>query len=237
MIKYLFFGLFDVLIKGKLDIKPNTSYLSDLVEFSKEKNIEVYLITGLSKEQSEIVLKETGIDSYFKKENIIDISNDYYESLNEIDRELKKQAKEKEPNYADEYFKVYYFNSVFKGVKEEILFIGHDIWMDTLYLYKYSGINSILLKETLSNNNAPNLIEIKGLNVVDSNFEMIKDYLINKKEFNYDSLESYANKLLYNEIFGKSLFNSNLSVGKILDKSHSKVVLKKKEEKLWILKK
>lgn len=232
MVKYLFFGLFDVLIKGKLDIKPNTSYLSDLVEFSKEKNIEVYLITGVSKEQSEIILKETGIDSYFKKENIIDISNDYYESLNEIDRELKKQAKEKESNYADEYFKVYYFNSVFKGVKEEILFIGHDIWMDTLYLHKYSGINSILLKETLLNNNAPNLIEIKGLNVVDSNFEMIKDYLINKKEFNYDSLESYANKLLYNEIFGKSLFNSNLSVGKILDKSNAKVVLKKKEEKL-----
>ena len=38
----------------------------------------------------------------FKKNNIIDISEDYYESLNEIDKDIKKQAKEKDSNYSDE---------------------------------------------------------------------------------------------------------------------------------------
>lgn len=230
MIKYLYFGLFDVLIKGKLNKRPDTSYLSELVEFSKDQKINLGLITGLEKDNSEKILFENGVDSYFKKDNIIDISEDYYESLNEIDKDIKKQAKEKDPNYSDEYFKVYYLNKKFSSSKEGILFLGHDIWTDAYYLHKYSNINSILLKETLSNNHAPNLTEIKGLNIVNSNIDEIKNYLVESKEFNYSSLDSYANKLLYSEIFGTSLFNSNLSVGKILDKSHARVVLKKKED-------
>jgi len=233
MIKYLFFGLYDVLIKGKLGKKPDTSYFSELIDFAKEKKIALFLITGVDKDLSKELIAQNGIDVYFTKKNIIDVTDSYYDSLDGIDKELKKQAKEKDSNYSDEYFKVYYFNKIFSKSKEKTLFVGHDIWTDAYYLHKYSQINTILLKDTLSNNHAPNLSEIKDLNIINPSFEEFKDYLINKKEFKYSSLNSYANKLLYSEMFGKSLFNSNLSVGKILDKSHSKVVLKKKEEE-WL---
>lgn len=222
MIKQIYFGLFDVLIKGKLNKKPNTSYLSDLVEFSKDNNLELYLITGLDSKISETIIEENQLLAYFKKENIIDVAEKYYDSLNEIDKELKLKAKEQNPNYSDEYYKVFYFNEIFKGKKEEVLFIGHDIWTDVYYLHKYSNINTVILKDTLSNNHAPNLIEIKDLNVVDSSFEEIKEYIVNPKEFKYSYLNSYAEKLLYKEIFGSSLFNSKLSIGKILDKSKNK---------------
>jgi len=222
MIKQIYFGLFDVLIKGKLNKKPNTSYLSDLVEFSKDNNLELYLITGLDSKISETIIEENQLLAYFKKENIIDVAEKYYDSLNEIDKELKLKAKEQNPNYSDEYYKVFYFNEIFKGKKEEVLFIGHDIWTDVYYLHKYSNINTVILKDTLSNNHAPNLIEIKDLNVVDSSFEEIKEYIVNPKEFKYSYLNSYAEKLLYKEIFGSSLFNSKLSIGKIFDKSKNK---------------
>ncbi|MFA5746146.1 MAG: hypothetical protein WCX82_03785 [archaeon] len=224
------FGLFDVLIKGKMNHKPDTSFMSELVDYAKENKKELFLITGLDEEKGEKIIQEQGINSYFDSKSIHHIKEDYYSTLSDIDRELKKEAKEKDPDYADEYYKVYFFNNLFKYPKEEALFIGHDIWVDAYYLHKYSNINSILLKETLSNNHAPNITEIKDLNIIEPTFEDIKNYIINKKEFKYSSLDSYANKLLYSEIFGTSLFNSKLSVRKILDKSNAKVVLKKKED-------
>jgi hypothetical protein len=226
------FGLFDVLIKGKMQKKPDTLFMSELVDYSKEKKIELFLITGLDKEKGEELIKKYGIDSYFSQKNTHYIDEKYYDGLTEIDRELKKQAKEKDPNYSDEYYKVYFFNNLYNGPKEKTLFVGHDIWTDAYYLSKYSNIDVVLLKDTISNNHAPSLVDIKDLHIITPTIDVFKEYLEKEKSFNYSYLNNYANKTLYQEMFGKSLFDSKLSVGKILDKSHSKVVLQKKEEEI-----
>lgn len=224
------FGLLDVLVKGKLNRKPDTSFMSELVDYAKENKKELFLITGLDAEKGEEIIKKNGIDAYFAKKNIFHISEKYYDTLSEIDKELKEQAKQNDPNYCDEYYKVYFFNSIYKHKKENALFLGHDIWTDAYYLSKYAGIDTILLKDTLTNNSAPNIIEIKDLHIVDPNFQEIKSYLEEEKQFNFKPLHNYAEKLLYKEMVGGCLSNSHLSLGKILDKSHSKVILKKKEE-------
>lgn len=224
------FGLLDVLVKGKLNRKPDTSFMSELVDYAKENKKELFLISGLDAEKGEEIIKKNGIDAYFSKKNIHHISEKYYDTLSEIDKELKEQAKQNDPNYSDEYYKVYFFNNIYKHKKEKTLFLGHDIWTDAYYLTKYAGIDTILLKDTLTNNSAPNLIEIKDLHIVDPNFQEIKSYLEEEKKFNFEPLHNYAEKLIYKEMVGGCLSNSNLSLGKILDKSHSKVVLKKQEE-------
>jgi len=237
MKSYIGFGLYDVLIKGKLNHKPDTLFMSEFVDYAKENHKELFLITGLDQKQGEKIVKEHGIDSYFSEKNIYHVDNNYFNTLSEIDRELKEQAKKKDSNYTDEYYKVYFFNTLYKHPKEKTLFIGHDVWTDAYYLSKYANIDTILLKPTLSYNHAPHIVEIKDLNIIEPTLDNIKEYLETEKTFNFAPLHNYANKTLYHEMFGTSLFNKELSIGKILDKSHSKVVLKKKEEQLWILKK
>lgn len=226
---HLGFGLYDVLIKGKLNKRPDTLFMSELVDYAKQNNKVLFLITGLDKEKGQELIRLNGIDAYFPENKIYHIDDKYYDTLSPIDKELKEDAKSKDSNYCDEYYKVYFFNNLYAGPKKETLFVGHDIWTDAYYLSKYSEIDVVLFKDTLTNNSAPNLSNIKDLQIIDSNFEIIKEYIETEKQFNYTALHTYAEKLIYKEMVGSSLFNSNLSVGKILDKSHSKVVLKKKE--------
>lgn len=216
------FGLLDVLVKGKLNKKPDTSFMSELVDYSKENKKELFLITGLDADKGEEIIKKNGIDAYFSKENICHISEKYYDTLSEIDKELKEQAKQNDLNYCDEYYKVYFFNAIYKYKKEETLFIGHDIWTDAYYLSKYAGIDTILLKDTLTNNSAPNIIEIKDVHIVGSNFEIIKSYLEEEKQFNYEPLHKYAEKLLYKEMVGGSLFNTKQKVGSFWNRQKDK---------------
>jgi hypothetical protein len=216
------FGLLDVLVKGKLDKKPDTSFMSELVDYSKENKKELFLITGLDADKGESIIIQNGIDSYFSKENIFHVSEKYYDALSEIDKELKEQAKQNDSSYCDEYYKVYFFNNVYKHKKEETLYIGHDVWTDAYYLSKYAAIDTILLKDTLTNNSAPNIMEIKEVQVVDSCFPIIKSYLEEEKQFNYEPLHKYANKLLYKEMVGGSLFNTKQKVGSFWNRKKDK---------------
>ncbi len=208
MIKHFYFGMFDVLITGRLNKKPDTSYLSQLVEFAKDEKIQLYLMTGLDASVSEEIVTENNLNAYFPSKNIICISDSYFKYLSEMDKELKTQEKEKCQCYSDEYFKVYYFNNQFNLPKQKALFVGHDVWADAYYLHKFSQVNSVLLRCTLSHNHLSAIPAIKNLNIIDPTIECIKDYLLNEKQFDYSALCSYADKFLYNEMFGSSLANT-----------------------------
>ncbi len=227
MKSYLGFGLFDVLIKGKLDKKPDTLFMSELVDFSKDNNIDLFLITGLDKENGQKLVKEHGIDSYFDNNKIYHIEQSYSDSLSEIDKEIKEQAREKDPNYCDEYYKVYFFNNLYKQAKENTLFLGHDIWTDAYYLSKYANIDVILLKDTLSNNHSPHLIEIKDLHIIGPTFEVIKEHLEKEKKFNFEPLNNYANKQLYKEMIGSNMLSTSNAIGRVLSKHQEKTAFKK----------
>jgi hypothetical protein len=224
------FGLYDILVKGKLDKKPDTSFMSELVEYSKENKKELFLISGLDKEIGEKIVKEHGIDSYFSKDKIYHIDENYYNTLTDIDKELKEQGKLKEHNYCDEYYKVYFFNNLFKGKQENCLFVGHDIWTDAYYISKYTKADVVLLKGTLTNNSAPSIMEIKDVRIIDSNFQEIKEYLEKETQFNYAPLHKYADKLLYQEMIGGSLFNTKQKVGSVWNRKKDKKSFEEGEE-------
>ena len=230
MKSHIGFGLYDILVKGKLERKPDTSFMSELVDYSKDKKIELFLISGLDKDLGEKTVKEQGIDSYFSKDKIYHIDESYYNSLTEIDKELKEQAKLKEQNYSDEYYKVYFFNNLYTGPKDKTVYVGHDIWTDAYYLSKYASIDIVLLRGTLTNNSAPNIIEIKDLQIIDSSFSEIKEYLETEKQFNYEPLYKYADKLLYKEMVGGSLFNTKQKIGSICNRINDKKLFEKGEE-------
>jgi len=83
--KNIVFGLYDVLIKGNLDINIDTSYLKELSTFAKENKINLYLVTGLKKDIGEKIIADNNLLDYFKEDNIIYISEDYHSYLSDLD--------------------------------------------------------------------------------------------------------------------------------------------------------
>jgi formylmethanofuran dehydrogenase subunit D len=227
---HLVFGLYDILLKGKHDKKPDTIFMSELVDFANENNKELYLITGLDREKGETLVKNNGLDAYFKEENICYIEKEYYETLSNVDKELKEKAKEEDPYYSDDYYKVHFFNKIYKGPKDKTLFIGHDVWTDAYYLSKYSDVDVVLLKDTLANNSLPHIIEIKDLHVIEPKIETIKEYLEKEKIFNYEPLHTYAEKLIYKKMVGGSLFNTKHKIGSAWTRKQDKMSVKEGDD-------
>ncbi|HPC10433.1 MAG TPA: hypothetical protein PLN85_05135, partial [archaeon] len=63
MFSNLVFGLYDVLIKGKLEKDIDNSYLSSLSDFAKENHKELFLISGLHEDVNQDVLHQNNLDN------------------------------------------------------------------------------------------------------------------------------------------------------------------------------
>lgn len=213
----LIFGLYDVLVKGKLKKDIDLTYFDELVSYFKEKNISFYLVTGLKKEKCEKLVSEFKLDAYFDKDKIIFIDDKYLESLSEIDRDLRDKHFKEDEFYSDDYHKVYFINNSKELNTGNTLFIGHDLWTDALYISRYTKANVVLLKDTLSYNKEEYKGDLKTIYTVESNFKSFKDFLESEKMFNYSALSNFAHKKIYGQMVGQLNFG-NVDFGKVLEK-------------------
>jgi len=216
--KNIVFGLYDVLIKGNLDINIDTSYLKELSTFAKENKINLYLVTGLKKDIGEKIIADNNLLDYFKEDNIIYISEDYHSYLSDLDLKLRNEKYKDNFNYCDDYLKVHFITKQKPELNQQsTLFIGHDLWTDAYYISKYTNANVVLINLTLSYNNKPHIKDINTLHVIEPNFNNLKDYLVNKKEFDYRALHEFARKMLHDQIMG-SLNLGNIDFSKVIKK-------------------
>ncbi len=220
MFSNLVFGLYDVLIKGKLEKDIDNSYLSSLSDFAKENHKELFLISGLHEDVNQDVLHQNNLDNFFKQENIFCVNSDYLKSLNEIDQQLREENYSKNKYYVDDYFKIYLFNQkpeLFSP--QNTLYVGHDIWTDAFYLRRFTKINFVLLNQTISNNGKPFERAIKYSHIIDPSFEVFKNYLSVPHVFDYSFLDSYINTTLQKNVIGL-LDLSNLDLSKLVKKKN-----------------
>jgi len=226
--KHIIFGFYDVLTKGHTYKDMQIEYLSDLKTFCKENNINMYLVTGLRKEIAMPIIKENNLLNYFEENNIAYIDDSYLNCLSPEDKELKEKKFKENPNAEDDYHKVHFLKENKLDIDDSLV-VGHDIWTDAFYIRRYTKANVILVKETLSNNHKPFIEEIKKLHVITPEYELFKKYLVEKPEFDYSYLNSYATKALQRSLIGAIDFGK-LDMASIIKKKQEQEIQKKLKE-------
>jgi len=226
--RQIVFGFFDVLVNGHKQREMKPLYLKELAAFCKSNNISMYVVTGVKKEIAEPIVKKNNLLDYFCPENIIYIDDSYLSSLSPEDKELKEK-KFNENNLAeDDYHKIHFLKTN-KLDTNDTLFVGHDIWTDAFYLRRYTKANVILIKDTISNNHNPFIDDIKELQIITPDFELLKKYLVEPIVFNYSYLDSYATKALQRNLIGAIDF-AKLDISSIIKKKQEQEALKKLNE-------
>jgi hypothetical protein len=178
----------------------------------------LYLVTGLKEEIANKLILENNLLSYFKKENIISVTDDYLSSFSEMDKEIKLNKYKINNKSVDEYLKIHFITKVQPELNNgETLFIGRDIWFDAYYISKYTNANVVLIKEILTYNNKIYTENIETINLVSFSFEDIKKFLEAKNKFDYTALHSFADNIIYKKIVGKLDF-SKVDLKKIIKK-------------------
>ena len=174
--KKLFFVLADVLIPGPANPKLSRAKVKKLLSFLKKLQdkgiVELFLVTGFSGEKAKPLIEKSGLEKFFKKENIFFVTKKYIDSKEEIDRQRHLASLGSDQNFVDEFFKQSLLMDFFESGKilaDETMLIGHDILVDAFYSARFSKVDFVLVRESLSERNKPMPAEIKGLNYVKLN--------------------------------------------------------------------
>ncbi|MFH0905748.1 MAG: hypothetical protein V1824_00240 [archaeon] len=234
MKKNVFFGLYNVLIKGAIDFEIDNSYLSQLYSLCKENKISLNLISGLNKEKTQFLVFQNNLDSVFKKKNLICVSEKYLSTLSDLDRQLRYEKEQKDKQYYDTYYKIFYFNNEYKKPPKSTLFVGHDVWTDAYYLRRFTKIDCVLLDKSYSYNNNPLSKKIEGLNTITPTIDELKIHLLTDQKYDYSGLDLYSKRILQQTIFGSNLnlFDAFNLIQKARDKkadqSKNKIIIEKK---------
>ena len=202
------FGLSDVLIKNNSSKKINFNYLEELVKFAKKNNITLYLVTGLKEEIGTKLVKLNKLDSFFDTKNIFHVTDEYFNSLSKIDKEIRLEKYNSDIIYYDEYFKIYFLTKIKPKLNNlKTLFIGQDLWSDAYYISEYTKSNVALIKPFISFNKEEHTTDLKTLNILEPSFSDFKDILTVKREFDYAALKAFAKNYLFKKTVGKLNFN------------------------------
>ncbi len=209
------FGLLNVLVdKQTLQKTYIFDYLEPLSKFCKNNNKDLYLVTGLKEKDAKDLIDRFELLTFFDKNKIINLTEEYEDSLSDLDKKLK-QEKHEQRYYVDEYFKVFFFKNICKKPVEDCLYVGFDVWVDGYYLRRYANVDFLLIKDFLKNNGK--LLEkdqdFYDLHILNPSFDDFKKHLTEDINYQYESLDKYSKKYLHTEILGKN-FNifSNKSV-------------------------
>ena len=209
----IIFGLFDVLLlKNSFHQTYLCDYLEALQIFCKNQNKEMFLITGLKEEATQKLIDKNSLFDFFSKDNIINITKEYEDSLSELDKKMKQQNYAVDFFYVDDYFKVFFLNNQFKKSINHSFYVGSDVWTDGYYLKRYVNMDFILIEEYLKNNNKEvNKDIFSDLYIFNPSLEDIKNHLTQEVDYKYESLERYAKKYLHSELLGKdfNIFSNN----------------------------
>lgn len=173
--KCLILGLEDVLIPGKLDksvkMKNVFSILKKLKALEKKfPRFRFFAITGFSANEALKRLEKYGLKEYFPEGRIYFVNTKYLAGREDIDRQLYERNIKENPEFKDEYFKQVIIEEIaaqYNYSKEEMLLLGHDLWTEGYYTFRFSKIDFALLRSAHSSLGERKSEEIKGINYID----------------------------------------------------------------------
>jgi len=168
----IFLLLQNVLVPGsilKSVPKETAKAMEFLQKLQKDGLVELFLIVGQLKEPGSKVLEKSSFARAFSEKNIFFVTQDYINSKEPFDKERHLASLEKDPGFIDEFFKQkVILDLIEKGrvKRESSVLIAHDMWLDGFYTSRFSKIDFVLLKESLSEKNVPVTENIRWLNVI-----------------------------------------------------------------------
>lgn len=207
--KAIVLGFEDVLIPGKveqnIDMKEVKKILSNLQELSKKFNLHVAVVSGYSEKIGQAKLKEFGLENFFEPDFVFFVSKHYLDSMQEIDKKRYADAIKKNPNYKDEYFKQYIiqrFSRDHNIPKNEIVYVGHDIWLEGFYTRRFSQIDFALIKSAYSHIGEKANEQVHHLVYINRTWNDIKKLLMTDNlKAEYSNLDAYVDNVIKEKLF------------------------------------
>jgi hypothetical protein len=216
----LVFALDDVLVGGTVaptvDAAKTKTVLTNLSKLAAK--VPIFRFFVVSSYQQEITLRkldDAGIRKFFPDNRIRFVNAEYLDSKEQLDREIYEKALSEDALFRDEYFKqkeVERIRAEFDVEMEKMVLVGHDLFFDAYYSQRFSKIDFVLLKETLSNQNVRHEKIVKGLNYVHMDWKDIRDVLLGKfPPADYMQLRNYIHFYLQQRLV------SPQTMGKLID--------------------
>ncbi len=204
----LFFVPEDVLFPGEVNRSISAENVSPVLQFLKGLEsrgiVELFLISGRSKEKAGAEIAAAGLEKYFRKSNIFLLSNGYLESKEPFDRERYVSNIGKDPLYVDEFFKQHVIMGLIASGKvrrEECVLVGHDLWFDGFYTSRFSGIDFALVGESFSERNVPSVEIPKWVHCMGFSVEDFTSLILGKQpKQDTKFLEAYIFRKLGREL-------------------------------------
>ncbi|HLC93139.1 MAG TPA: hypothetical protein VJH23_05535 [archaeon] len=204
----IFFVPEDVLFSG--DVNKSVSrekvdlVLSFLKDLKSQGLIELFLISGREKSRAESEIAATGLEKFFRKENIFMLTDSYIASKEETDRERYISNLQKDPFFVDEFFKQRVLMDLIASggiLREEAVLVGHDLWLDGFYTSRFSGVDFVLVREGFSERNVPSSEIPKWVHCIDFTIDDFKSLIFGKiQKQDAKMLESYIFRKLSREL-------------------------------------
>ncbi|MDO8537303.1 MAG: hypothetical protein Q7S21_00300 [archaeon] len=207
--KAIFFGFEDVLVPGKvdknIDLNEVKKILSNLQTLQNKFNLHVVVISGYSQKIGEKKLKEFSLEKFFNPDFVFFVSKNYLSSMQEIDRKRYEVAIKKDPNYKDEYFKQYVIQKFSKDhniSKKQMIYIGHDVWVEGFYTRRFSQIDFALIKSAYSQRGEKAQEPIKHLFYIQRKWKDIQKLLtLDELKAEYSQLDNYVTTVMKEKLF------------------------------------
>ncbi len=179
--------------------KKLASAFSGLKKLEKNGSLGLYLVAGQEREKAMGKISPFGLGGIFAPERMLFVTKEYLLAKEEIDRERHIAHLEADPQFVDEYFTQQAILGLMgsgKVIKEQAVLVGNDLWFDGFYTMRFSGIDFVLVRERLTERNAPIAQRLEGLNYISfsgqdmgkvaawdfaqNNLRMLQNYIMDK---------------------------------------------------------
>ncbi|MBI4210570.1 MAG: hypothetical protein HY544_03640 [Candidatus Diapherotrites archaeon] len=168
---FSFEGIFSPSGQGRAVGQAEAGAVMGFLSGLQEKGlVELFLIVGQERSAAEGKLSASRIGGFFREGNIFFITPDYLASKSEVDRERHIAQLRKDPGFVDEFFKQRVITDLAASgrvARDECVLVGRDIWFDAFYTARFSGIDFVLVRESLAERGVPCIERMPWLNLVD----------------------------------------------------------------------
>lgn len=222
--KALVFGLEDTLIPGKvdknIDLLEVKKILNNLHELEKrdDTDFNLILVSGLPKEEMLEKLSKYKLEGFFKDKNVYGVAQSYLKQMDPVDKTRYDDSLSKDPDYKDEYYKQYVIKNLINEKqykKKDVLYIGHDVWVEGYYTRRFNGIDFALIKQAFSRHNIRQSNLLKGLLYVRREWPAIKNLLLGKHQApDYSLLDKYIEEHLRQHLLGSTALSKYIKLPK-----------------------
>lgn len=208
--KCLIFGFEDVLIPGNIDKNVKMKNVSEILKNLKKieelfPRFRFFAATGYSADEALKRIEKYKLREFFPEDRIFFVNKEYLAGREEIDRKLYEQKITENKEFKDEYFKQVTIQAIqekFGYTPEEMVFIGHDLWTEGYYTFRFSKIDFALLKNSHSCLGECKNEEIKNLTYIDRTWGDLEKLI--KGEFpkpDYALLEKFVFSKMKEKLF------------------------------------